>query len=214
MREELKKREKFKNIIGNHIVNNLREYAIVVLMFFIGVILGIIFINNIKEEQSKELESYINTFITSLKDGSSIDKVSLLMQSLKNNIGLGILLWFIGCTVIGVPIIYLLIAFRGFCLGYTISAVIAIIGVGKGALFILSSMLLQNFFFIPCILALGVSGMKLYKSIMKDKRKENIKLEIIRHTIFSVIMIMILALSSVVEVYCSSNILQFTIKYL
>lgn len=214
MREELKKREKFKNIIGNHIVNNLREYAIVILMFFIGVILGIIFINNIKEEQSKELESYINTFITSLKDGSSIDKVSLLMQSLKNNIGLGILLWFIGCTVIGVPIIYLLIAFRGFCLGYTISAVIAIIGVGKGALFILSSMLLQNFFFIPCILALAVSGMKLYKSIMKDKRKENIKLEIIRHTIFSVIMIMILALSSVVEVYCSSNILQFTIKYL
>lgn len=214
MREELKKREKFKNIIGNHIVNNLREYAIVILMFFIGVILGIIFINNIKEEQSKELESYINTFITSLKDGSSIDKVSLLMQSLKNNIGLGILLWFIGCTVIGVPIIYLLIAFRGFCLGYTISAVIAIIGVGKGALFILSSMLLQNFFFIPCILALGVSGMKLYKSIMKDKRKENIKLEIIRHTIFSVIMIMILALSSVVEVYGSSNILQFTIKYL
>lgn len=214
MREELKKREKFKNIIGNHIVNNLREYAIVILMFFIGVILGIIFINNIKEEQSKELESYINIFITSLKDGSSIDKVSLLMQSLKNNIGLGILLWFIGCTVIGVPIIYLLIAFRGFCLGYTISAVIAIIGVGKGALFILSSMLLQNFFFIPCILALGVSGMKLYKSIMKDKRKENIKLEIIRHTIFSVIMIMILALSSVVEVYGSSNILQFTIKYL
>lgn len=214
MREEPKKREKFKNIIGNHIVNNLREYAIVILMFFIGVILGIIFINNIKEEQSKELESYINTFITSLKDGSSIDKVSLLMQSLKNNIGLGILLWFIGCTVIGVPIIYLLIAFRGFCLGYTISAVIAIIGVGKGALFILSSMLLQNFFFIPCILALAVSGMKLYKSIMKDKRKENIKLEIIRHTIFSVIMIMILALSSVVEVYGSSNILQFTIKYL
>ncbi len=214
MREEPKKREKFKNIIGNHIVNNLTEYAIVILMFFIGVILGIIFINNIKEEQSKELESYINTFITSLKDGSSIDKVSLLMQSLKNNIGLGILLWFIGCTVIGVPIIYLLIAFRGFCLGYTISAVIAIMGVGKGALFILSSMLLQNFFFIPCILALGVSGMKLYKSIMKDKRKENIKLEIIRHTIFSVIMIMILALSSVVEVYGSSNISQFTIKYL
>lgn len=214
MREELKKREKFKNIIGNHIVNNLREYAIVILMFFIGVILGILFINNIKDEQSKELQSYINTFITSLKDGSSIDKVSLLMQSLKNNIGLGILLWFIGCTVIGVPIIYLLIAFRGFCLGYTISAVIAIIGVGKGASFILSSMLLQNFFFIPCILALAVSGMKLYKSIMKDKRKENIKLEIIRHTIFSVIMIMILALSSVVEVYGSSNILQFTIKYL
>lgn len=214
MREEPKTRKRLKNIIGDHIIHHLRRYTIVVLLLFIGIILGVIFVNNLADEQKVEIENYLTTFITSLKEGGSIDKIGLLLDSLKNNIGIGILLWFLGCTVIGIPILYLVIAFRGFCLGYTISAVIAILGTGKGSLLIASSMLLQNVFFIPCILALGVSGMKLYESIMKDKRRENIKLEIVRHTLFSLIMIMLLALSSVVEVYGSTNLLQFLIKYI
>ena len=214
MREEPKTRKRLKNIIGDHIIHHLRRYTIVVLLLFIGIILGVIFVNNLADEQKVEIENYITTFITSLKEGGSIDKIGLLLDSLKNNIGIGILLWFLGCTVIGIPILYLVIAFRGFCLGYTISTVIAILGTGKGSLLIASSMLLQNIFFIPCILALGVSGMKLYESIMKDIRRENIKLEIVRHTLFSLIMIMLLALSSVVEVYGSTNLLQFLIKYI
>ena len=214
MREEPKTRKRLKNIIGDHIIHHLRRYTIVVLLLFIGIILGVIFVNNLTDEQKVEIENYITTFITSLKEGGSIDKIGLLLDSLKNNIGIGILLWFLGCTVIGIPILYLVIAFRGFCLGYIISTVIAILGTGKGSLLIASSMLLQNIFFIPCILALGVSGMKLYESIMKDKRRENIKLEIVRHTLFSLIMIMLLALSSVVEVYGSTNLLQFLIKYI
>ncbi len=214
MREEPKTRKRLKNIIGDHIIHHLRRYTIVVLLLFIGIILGVIFVNNLADEQKVEIENYLTTFITSLKEGGSIDKIGLLLDSLKNNIGIGILLWFLGCTVIGIPILYLVIAFRGFCLGYTISTVIAILGTGKGSLLIASSMLLQNIFFIPCILALGVSGMKLYESIMKDKRRENIKLEIVRHTLFSLIMIMLLALSSVVEVYGSTNLLQFLIKYI
>ena len=67
-------------------------------------------------------------------------------------------------------------------------------------LFVVSSILLQNILFIPCILALAVSGMKLYKAIMKDKRRETIKLEITRHTIFSCILLMGLELAALVEV--------------
>ena len=49
---------------------------------------------------------------------------------------------------------------------------------------------------------------------MKDKRKENIKVEIIRHTIFSLIGIMVLILAAFIEVYGSSNILMAAVKYL
>ena len=94
-----------------------------------------------------------------------------------------------GSTVIGVPFVYGIIAFRGFCIGFTASSIIATLGTQKGILFLCTSLLLQNILFIPCILALGVSGLKLYKSIIKDKRKENIKIEIYRHTIFSLMML-------------------------
>ena len=98
-------------------------------------------------------------------------------------------------------------------MGYTIAAFISTIGFSKGLIFILSSILLQNLVFIPTILALGVSGFKLYKSIVKDKRKENIKLEIIRHTIFSTVMLILLISSSLIESFISTNILKLFIKY-
>ena len=72
----------------------------------------------------------------------------------------------------------------------------------------------QNILFIPCILALAVSGMKLYKSIVKDKRKENIKQEIIRHTIFCLFILIILEISALIEVYISTSLLQACAKYI
>lgn len=86
-------------------------------------------------------------------------------------------------------------------------------GLSKGLLFIFITIVLQNLIFIPAILALAVSGFKLYKSIIKDNRKENIKLEIIRHTIFSIVMLLLLIISSLIEIFISTNILKFLIKY-
>lgn len=56
--------------------------------------------------------------------------------------------------------------------------------------------------------------MKLYKSIVKDKRRENIKVEITRHTIFCAFILLILELSAFVEVYVSTNLLQICVRYL
>ncbi len=91
---------------------------------------------------------------------------------------------------------------------------IATLGVKNGTVFILSSMLLQNIVFIPILFALAISGIRLYKSIMKDRRRENIKLEILRHTIFSAILAIMLVLASFIETYVSSNILMLTLKNL
>lgn len=85
---------------------------------------------------------------------------------------------------------------------------------GKGIIFLLSTVFLQNIIFIPCILALSVSGLKLHNSIVKDRGRENIKLEVIRHTLFSLVVLALLIVSSVIEVYISKNILLFFVKYI
>jgi len=56
--------------------------------------------------------------------------------------------------------------------------------------------------------------MKLHNSIMEDKRRENIKLEILRHSLFTVVILITLIISSLVEVYISKNILLLFIKYI
>ena len=112
------------------------------------------------------------------------------------------------------PFIYGIICYRGFCIGYTSSTIIGVLGVNKGSILLATSLLPQNIIFIPCMLALGVSGLKLYRSIIKDRRKENIKIEMYRHTILCLIMLVGLIVSSLLETYISSTLFVYIINYL
>ena len=207
------KRLKIWDTIVNHVINNKKEYILVTLLFLVGIFLGVMFINNSEESQLTEITNYMQQFIEKLKNTQSLETSTLLKTTIMQNIILAITLWFFGTTVIGIPIVFGIIMYKGFCLGYTIATVIATLGTGKGIIFILIALILQNIILIPAILAIGVSGFKLYKSIVKDRNKENIKVEVFRHTIFSVIMLCFLCISAMVEILISTNILKNFIKY-
>lgn len=207
------KRLKIWDTILNHVINNKKEYILVTLLFLVGIFLGVMFINNSEESQLKEITNYMQQFIEKLKNTQNLETSTLLKTTIMQNIVLAITLWFFGTTVIGIPIVFGIIMYKGFCLGYTIATVIATLGTGKGIMFILIALILQNIILIPAILAIGVSGFKLYKSIVKDRNKENIKVEVLRHTIFSVIMLCFLCISAMVEILISTNILKNFIKY-
>ena len=192
-------------ILIGHITNNITEYIVMIIIFLIGIILGTMYINKTDLSQRQEISSYVNEFIVDIQNGSNIDSNKLLKTSVFNNLLITILLWLSGLTVIGMPIVYLIVSIKGFCMGYTISAVI---GVTQGLEFTLSTMLLQNIILIPSILILAVSGIKLYKAIMKDRRRENIKVEIIRYTVIAIFIGIINVIASVIETYISTNIFK------
>ncbi len=203
------KTKKIKNIIKQHILNNSREYIIVTLIFIIGIFLGVLFVNNINETQKSDVTTYFNSFLEKTKNTENIDRLELIKTSIIQNVLLAITLWFFGTTVIGIPIVFGIVLYRGFCLGYTIAICTSIMGLSKGLLFVILSLLFQNIIFIPAILALAVSGFKLYKSIVKDNRRENVKLEVVRHTMFSVIMMLLLIIASLVEIFISFNGIKY-----
>ena len=111
--------------------------------------------------------------------------------------------------MIGIPIVYTIITWKGFSFSYSISSIISCLGIRNGIIFSLSGLFIQNIISIPVILALGVSGNKLYKKIIQDKRKENIKIELIKHTIFCLLMLVLLIISALIETYISSNLIKF-----
>ena len=206
--------KKIAKLMEEHISKNIRIYMILFIIFFIGLILGIIVVNNLGELQEEEINKYINNFVGEIKNNSKLDYFKLLKISLTKNIVTAIIIWFMGSTVIGIPIVYGEIGYKGFCLGYTISAVTMVLGAGKGMAFSLTSMLLNNVICIPAIFILATSGINLYKSIIKDRRRENIKIEIVRHTMLSFFILIVLAVASLVETYISANLLISITKYL
>lgn len=208
-----RKRSKIIDILTEFVKNNIKEYIIITLVFLIGIFLGVMFVNNLGEEQKAEIITYVETYIEAFKQTDSSSNITLLQNNIKDNIILTLIIWFIGSTIVGIPIVFGIIAFRGFCLGYTISGLTVVFGVGKGVAFTAISLIMQNILFIPAIISLGVSALKAYKSIYSDKRKENIKLELMRHTVFSGMVLLVLILSAIVETQISTNLLRSLIKY-
>ena len=206
-----KKKIDILNIIKDDVINYAKSYFIVLIIFVIGLFLGVMFVNQTGDKS--EIENYINTYIDETKTIQNGNYFSELQNDIKTNIVLVFILWFAGTTIIGIPIVLGMIIFRGFCLGYTIAACVYVLGRIKALTFIGITLLLQNIIFIPAIMILGVSSIKLYKSIVKDRRKENIKPAIAKHTILSLIILILLIISSIIKIGISYRMIVGLIKY-
>ena len=206
-----KRKNEIFSAIKENIQNNLKAYIVICVIFAVGIFLGVMIVN--QTEDKSQIENYINTYIDETKIIENGDYLHELQKDIKDNVILVFSLWFAGTTIIGIPIVFGIILFRGFCLGYTIASCVFVLGRLKGIMFILMTIFLQNIIFIPAIIMLGVSSIKLYTSIIKDRRKENIKLSIIKHCIISIIILIALIISSIVKIEISYRLIINLIKY-
>lgn len=211
---QIDKNSHIKELIIKYVKNNSKEYILTILIFVIGLFIGVMFVNNCSEDKIKIIDEYILQFEERFKQAEKIDKNALFISSVKSNILLAIGLWIAGTTVIGMPIVLGIVLYRGFCLGTTISSISMTLGMGKGIIFSICALTLQNIFFIPAIITIGVSSIKLYKSIIADRRKENIKIQIFSHTIISLLMLAVLIFSSFIENEVSVSLLKIFIMKL
>ena len=201
------------NTISEYVNTNAKTYIIVTVMFLIGLTVAIISVNNSDSVHQEQIKSYINNYVTGIKENNKISKTDILKESIKNDFYITAILWFLGSTVIGMPLIFVVILYKGYSIGYTISSIIATLGLGKGLVFILTNLFVKYIIFIPCILSLAVSGIKLYKLIVQDKRRDNIKVQIIRHTIICLLIFGILSVASIIEVKLGVSCMGIIAKY-
>lgn len=201
-----------KKVLIEYIIRNKKNFIIISILFCIGICIGICSVNNSNEAQKQELNTYITDVIDKIKKAEDINKFELLVLSIKENISLILIIWFLGCTIIGGVFIYLAIIYKGFTIGYTISAMIAVLGTKEGLIISIISMFLQNIIFLFAFFLIAENGIKLYKGIYT--RCINLKEEVIRHTIIMLITIMLSIFSSLVEVYISMNLLIFLKEFL
>ena len=206
-----KKKSEILNIIKEEIISNYKSYILVIILFSVGLFLGVLFIN--QTENQENVIKYINTYIDEIKMLKSNNTIVQLKSDIKSNIFLVFILWFAGTTIVGIPIVFGIIIARGFCLGYTISACVITLGKTKGLIFVLLTIFLQNLILIPALIFLGVSSIKLYKSIVKDRRKENIKISILKHSIVSTFILIILIISSLIKIEISYRLILLFAKY-
>lgn len=201
-----------RNLIENNLKENIKSYAILALILLLGLIIGIMFVNNLEIAQKEEINTYLTDFVEELKNDNSINYQSLLKKSVITNIEFITLVVLLNFSIWGGISNFALFGYKGFKLGYSISSAIAIFGVGKGMLFTISLILLTEILKIPTTLFIAVLSSKTYKEIIYSDRDEK-KVALIRYLIMLLVSVIILLLISFLQTYLNNNIFLMFIKY-
>ncbi len=193
-------------LIGNinkHIQENFWLYIISILCVFTGIILGIYSVKYMGKIEQNELVNYLMNFI----DPSNTNGISykvIFFQSLKNNLPVIIFLWFLGLTIVGIPIIIVIDLLKGFTVGFTFSFMIS--GLGKSGIGIaILGVLPQNLIYIPCIIFASVVSMEFSIMLLRDKFNKqwtsSISSRVMYYSLIFILIVVFIFIGIVMESY-------------
>lgn len=153
-----------RNSIIRHIKDNIRTYLVIMLAFSIGIMMGCITVNKLNMGQREELGFYFKGFLQ-LFSNQSINSNEVFKISLMDHGRIVLILWVLGVTIVGVPLIFLVIGIRGFITGFCSGFVIESLGL-RGVLFSFLILLPKELIVLPCQMALAVSGINFSRKIL------------------------------------------------
>lgn len=200
---------KIGSSIKNDIKDNKFTYFGLFIFYIIGIVLGSFAVNDLDFQQQDDMTKYLNGFLK-LLNSSGINAISLFKMSLLDNFKIILLFWGLGFTVIGIPIYYIIIGMRGFTTGFSSGVIIGVLET-KGILISTICFLPKEIIVLPCLIALGVNGIKLSRYILKNVLKKTIKdengiMKKIGVYCFSTVLFSIfLLLATLLDAYTSAN---------
>jgi stage II sporulation protein M len=190
--------------ITTHFSENIILYLIVIFIFISGIVLGAMSVNALSPLQEGELSSYINQSLINISN-LDINSEEILKYAVVNNLKTIGLIWFLGLTVIGIPLILGIIFFRGFILGFTVGFLVQEMAV-PGLLMSVFSILPQNVFNVPAILVSAAASISFSLWLVKGRlsyRSSGIMEQLIAYSMWIGLMSVIVIIGALVEAYIS-----------
>ncbi len=196
-----------KELINKVKQNKLLFILLIIIILF--TILGILFPSLINSENKALIKDSIENFMASI-DKNNIDYISAFISSITNNIIVTILIWILGISIIGIPIILISIAFKSFLTGFSITSIFITYGI-KGTLiaivYTLPNIINLLGSFLLGYYAISFSIM-IYKSVFK-KETRNWQPIVKRYLKIGIFFIIFSIIVSIIESYLIPKILLF-----
>src|SRR5574344_1297075 len=159
--------DKLKNLFKTK--NKLMFFLII--LFIVGIIAGSIFVFLLKDADKTVLSQYMKDYFSNL---DKIDYIKSLKYNLSTNIIYVFLIWILGISIIGVPIIIIIYFVMSFILGFSISSIIynySFKGLLLGFTYIFPFEIINTFIFAIISMYAIVFSINLVNSLVKHKEE-------------------------------------------
>ena len=197
---------KRKVFTSKYLRKQKKIYYILIGLAIIGIIFGLLFIFLI----SNENKSLLNTRIKDFFD-NDIDIFKNFFKCLFNNLILILIVWILGISIIGIPLILIILFLKSFIFGFSISSLISTFGVNGLLISLFHIVISKSIYLIILILMSFYSisfSIKLLKSFFTKKSvdfKESIR-KYIKVLLLSLVVCFII---SIYEGFISNYIVNF-----
>jgi stage II sporulation protein M len=204
-----------KRSLMQHIKENSSIYIFTAVLFVMGVIFGAIIVNSLSYIQKNDLFSYLSRFFGQVSEGEMASAKKMFYQSFMHNAKFVGLMWILGVSIIGLPIILILLFLKGIVVGFTVGFLVNQLG-WYGFLLSFVSVMPQNFILIPAFIVVGATAvmfsLKMIRQQFIRRVNEPIFPYFARYTIVIVVVMVCIGASSVLEAYVSPGMMRSVIQ--
>lgn len=187
-----------------------KVFIIIFIVTLLAFIIGILLVS-IESKNNKELiTTSLTTFFNNIKE-NKLNTQTLLYKSITNNLITNIIVWLLGISIIGIPIVLIILGFKSLTLGFTISSILytyKLNGIIKVIIYIFPNLI--NLFVLFVLTYYSVNFSLMLFNYLFRKKEYNKKLIVNRYLKLLILSLLIAILSSVIESFILPKLFYLT----
>jgi len=206
-----------KTMLWNHVKEHATIYLFMIILFLTGIIFGAIIVNSMNFVQKQDLFFYLEQFFGQIFNDQSINRTAVLKESFFYHVKYLFILFILGLSVIGLPIVWILLFVKGLVVGFSVGFIVNQLG-GQGLLLASLSIAPQNILIIPIYIIAGslsmIFSLTLLNKLFARRNSPPIFQPFGRYAVMFLILAAISFIAALLETYVANEAMKMLIKSL
>lgn len=206
-----------KMLIVDHVKKYATIYLFMLVLFLTGVIFGAVIVNSMGVVQKQDLVFYLEQFFEKIAGSQEIENGEILKNSFSYHAKYLLLLFILGLSVIGLPIVWILLFVKGLVVGFSVGFIVNQFGI-KGLLLASLSIAPQNLVVIPIYLVAGslsmIFSLTLLNKLFSRRMSRPILQPLSKYAIAFTLLLAGALLAALMEAYVSNEAMEALIRTL
>ena len=207
--------KKYMDKLKSNIRINKNLFVFLVVIIAVGVASGSVFVTVLNDSDKTMVSDYLNNFLNNL-NSNNLNYSGTFINTLIFTLGLAILIWILGISVIGFILILLFLFIKAFALGFSVGSIIINFNF-KGILIALAYIVPHHIINLMIYLLISSYALVLsYRLISSFTKKKNFDFKGIfnRYLFILGFSLIILLFSVLYEVYLAPSLINMIVNIL
>ncbi|HLR80039.1 MAG TPA: stage II sporulation protein M [Bacillota bacterium] len=197
-----------KTVFIEYVKEHGTVYLFMIILFLTGIVFGAMIVNSMNFIQKQDLFFYLERFFGEINDQYEIAKADILKNSFLYHAKYLFIIFILGLSVIGLPIVWILLFLKGLVVGFSVGFLVNQLGM-KGLLLASLSIAPQNMIIIPIYIIAGslsmIFSLTLLNKIFSHKMSQPIFQPLARYIVLFSFLLTISFVASCLEAFVANE---------